>query len=121
MFAGSVFFGFDMVAICMDAKYRDFLTKGQTFLEGLFGGQLLWKGVNYACANSGARLGDQLEDGGFIETGIRNVRVSKENMAKPPKIGDLMVLNGQDVRLIEIGDREWDVAWHLQFQPVRGE
>ena len=105
----------------MDVKYRDFLTKGQAFLEGLFGGQLTWNGVTYNCANSGARMGDELEDGGFVETGIRNVRVSKLSMANPPSVGEAMLLNGQQVRLVEVGDREWDVAWHLQFQPIRGE
>jgi hypothetical protein len=110
-----------MVAICMDEGYRSFLTKGQAFLEDLFGGKLVWNGRNYSCANSGSRNGDQLEDGGFVEVGNRNVRILKTSMVAPPVIGELMFLNDQEVRLVEIGDREWDVAWHFQFQPVRGE
>ncbi len=105
----------------MDAEYNDFLTKGQAFLESLFGGRLIWDGVSYDCVCSGARMGDQLEDGGFVETGVRNVRVLKSAMIEAPCIGELLLLDDVEVRLVEVGDRKWDVAWHLQFQPVRGQ
>lgn len=105
----------------MDEGFRSFLTRGQIFLEELFEAELIWDGVTYVCANSGARMGDELEDGGFVESGSRNVRVLKERMGIPPLIGDLLTLNGEEVRLIEVGDRPWDVSWHLQLSPVRGQ
>ena len=101
--------------------FASFLTRGQELLESLFPGVLVWQSVSYDCASSGARMGDYLEDGGFVETGTRNVRVFKTAMLIPPTVGELLTLDGDEVRLVEVGDREWDVCWHLQCEPVRGE
>jgi len=101
--------------------FANFLTRGQALLESLFPGVLVWDGNTYMCASSGARGSDELEVGGFVDTGTRNVRVLKDSMSTPPAVGTRVVLDDLQVRVTEVGEREWDVAWHLQCEPIRGE
>ena len=76
-------------------------------------------GDTYACVNSGTRNESGLEEGGFVSSGTRQVRVSKSAMVTAPALGSVMVLDGVDVRCVGVGEREWDVAWHLELEPER--
>jgi len=99
--------------------FESLLTRGQAMLESIFPGVLIYEDVSYVCANGGSRNETELEDGGFVRSGTRQVRVSKADMVTPPLIGAVVVLDGVDVRVIGVSEREWDVAWHLELEPER--
>lgn len=103
----------------MAEDFQGFLNRGQLFLQSLFPATLAYNGVEFACASSGARKGEDLEEGGFVETGGRNVRILKSQMEYPPQHGERITLDGIELRVVEIGDRPWDVSWHLYCVPLR--
>ena len=100
-------------------SFESLLARGQSMLEELFPGVLVYAGDTYACVNSGSRNESELEEGGFVSSGTRQVRVSKSAMVTAPALGSVMVLDGVDVRCVGVGEREWDVAWHLELEPER--
>jgi hypothetical protein len=100
-------------------SFTEFLSRGQALLEDLFPGVLLMDAVEYACVNSGARTGNELEEGGFVENGTRQCRVLKSAMAVPPAIGEMVELDGEEVRCLAVAERDWDVAWNIELEPLR--
>ena len=101
------------------SDFAAFLEKGQQALESLFPAVLVWDGVEYLCAGSGARVESSREPGGFVKSGDRSVRVSKELMPAAPALGDVVALDGEDLRVSAVSLREWDVAWSIQLEPKR--
>ena len=99
--------------------FAGMLSKGQAALESMFPSVLVWDGVEFVCAGSGARVESAREAGGYVEGGTRMVRVSKDLMAVAPELGAVVALDGEDVRVAGVSAREWDVAWVLELEPLR--
>ena len=99
--------------------FSSLLTRVQAMLESIFPGTLEWDGAEYTCVNSGSRNKSELESGGFVSSGTRQVRVLKTSMIVAPDIGQVMTLDGMEVRCVGVSEREWDIAWHLELEPER--
>lgn len=101
------------------ADHEAFLKRSQAALESLFPGILVVDGVEYICAGSGARLESGREAGGYVLSGARKVRVSKDDLAVAPALGQAVELDGEELRVESVSQREWDVAWTLELVPRR--
>lgn len=106
--------------MAVSESFESFLTRGQALLEDLFPGTLRYDGTDYTCAHSGARVSNELEAGGFYDTAPRNIRVLKTLLVTPPSVGDIVQLDGEDARVADVGERAWDVCWHMSCEPLRG-
>ena len=57
--------------------------------------------------------------GVFVESGARRCRVLKSAMAVPPAMGEVVELEGEEVRCVAVAERDWDVAWNIELEPLR--
>ena len=101
------------------AGLEAYLAAAALRLESLFPVVLTVDGEDYVGTGGGTLEREDITEGGFLDEGKRLVRVRKAVLASAPSIGDLVAVDGLEVRVVSVSDKEWDVCWPFELEPVR--
>ena len=84
----------------------------------LFPAQVKIGGVLFAAVYAGGRAAEETEDGGFVPVAETAFRVSKDLLATPPEIGDIVIRikpggEEQRLRVIEVPPRPHETEHYI--------
>ncbi|MGJ8677219.1 MAG: hypothetical protein ACSHX0_06860 [Akkermansiaceae bacterium] len=98
------------------SDFKNFANMVQAALEDFFPGVLVVDGEEYGCTCYGITRSGSHEAGGFIESLPSMIRVRKEIISESPVVGDMVQLNGVEVRVVSTDERVWEGSWCLRVE-----